>query len=1657
MNDNVYNRTKHNVDKPNENIINHNAMYDKIIEMCDEMSVMNDNTNILNDNVNIMNDNMNVMNDNLFVMKDIINVVYEKINKNTKNTNVNSRDFIHNANEQIIMSNSNSQNSENATEQKPVDKCEEPKDYANPYERPEINKQRAYKCNQCDSYYEKIVEGEASTDPCVDSLDECRQHDHLEKIAKIYTVETTNRGAYFMDIKVGNSQIRSLIDTGASLCIIPSKILQKLDQTKCPELDMKTRYVLGVSNSLQPIKSRRKICFNVDDRKYEAIFHELEKAPRVLIGSDWLTTYGAIHNHKETTITIQDHVIALQGKHTKSCVVKVCRLTTLPGDSITKLPVMLNIPVRGNDLYEIKPAGYFKSLYPTITVNGGVTETQNTVIEVINTTPTQCFLPPGTVIGVAHTIDRKQCITEEDVTPIHEYIKAKRLNLPIPEHLKGEKDWYEAQVAMIGEDTITQIKENNTCMEGVPYEPERQSYTMLDLDEPKPIEQPTQPDNHLENVKFDLGNLPVEDHQRFLDLFMKYKCCFSTNYFNLGKVKGATHHIKLVPEYRVVSTRPYTIHPSMTEELHGKLKQQLQAGIIEPCHGPWRSPCMGVRKPSGGVRVVIDYRKTNEQIAPESFPLNTVQSCLERISYMVCKNKRANKNTFFTVIDFFSGFDQIELAESSRDITGFHTDCGVFRHTRLPQGLVSSPSAFCNVLNRILSTTGILHKINGLLYVDDIILCSSDPDALYQALEILFEKLKEVNLTLSPDKCKFYQVEVPYLGFVLTGEGFKPNPSKKESVRNYSTPSNVKEVRQFIGLVSFYRQFIQNFSLTAKCLYNLVKKDIKFEWTMECQEAFDKLKNQLTSSPTLIHFDFLRPVHIYADACHSGVAYTMLHKKEKRKDGTTQAGGIITMNGKTLNQGQLKKTIHWKELYSLALCMRRHHHLLIQCPKGNIKLYSDRKAIIDLAKAAYLKAELNHNSDEIQRMLMEISSYSPTWVHVKGEANQAADALSRTDLGPAQEGTPTKLQEYFGNVENSLESCDSEQQMHNSATPKRYEDPITPYEELVLDENSTPLQEIYMITEEEDSDLEEENTMESTSIPEEEPTQETPKPTQQIMNLEEDILEMMESPHLPEIPRENAPYLWVLSGEGQSSITDSEINAETEPIFMTRTSEDKRFLDLPKLQREDPELEGLYRTVLKGEIDKDDQLTRFQLVNFDNYSIHDGVLKFHYQLRRKQRIRDKADYPQMIFLIETPRCLRYEIIEQTHRELGHAGATKMFHRIIMRFHWSNMFSDIDKYCKSCEVCQKSSRNLPPPPPLKQLPQTHNPFYSNSGMMEIASMDILGPLKESREHYKYLLTFVISISGYPFAEPMRKCDGISVAKALHSIFTKFGAVTTIRTDLGTQLLSDTVKSLEKLWCVGKPFTTMGYCPEQNSRVERTHRTFSNSMRKYVGEKHNTWPDYLNTVLYGIRAQPNGSETLSPIMCMCAFQPKTVLEMQIDPRHTEISCADRSNLGTFIESFIEARKIVLENIKETHEYNKKNFDKKAKIANLKVNDLVYKYTPVLGDHLTQQKKFAWFYTGPYKITYASPDASYFRIQDIQNGIISGNISARRLKRCYLPQEQKVLEAYKQESIYGRNNTTDNKINDDATDNHKNKAEMTDRERRLKLRNIRKDILR
>ena len=139
------------------------------------------------------------------------------------------------------------------------------------------------------------------------------------------------------------------------------------------------------------------------------------------------------------------------------------------------------------------------------------------------------------------------------------------------------------------------------------YQPERQSHTTLDLEEPRDHAKPPQPpEDHLANISFNLGDLPEEEKPKFDELLRRYSCCFSTNFFNIGKVKGATHHIKLVPNYKIVSTRPYSIHPSMTEELHEKLKQQMDAGIIEPWHSLFHSYFASLRIKSYRQRMVSE-------------------------------------------------------------------------------------------------------------------------------------------------------------------------------------------------------------------------------------------------------------------------------------------------------------------------------------------------------------------------------------------------------------------------------------------------------------------------------------------------------------------------------------------------------------------------------------------------------------------------------------------------------------------------------------------------------------------------------------------------------------------------------------------------------------------------------------------------------------------------------------------------------------------------------------------------------------------------------------------------------------------------------------------------------------------------------------------
>ena len=157
------------------------------------------------------------------------------------------------------------------------------------------------------------------------------------------------------------------------------------------------------------------------------------------------------------------------------------------------------------------------------------------------------------------------------------------------------------------------------------------------------------------------------------------------------------------------------------------------------------------------------------------------------------------------------------------------------------------------------------------MYLDDILVASKSFSEHLQQLREVFECLRSVGLCLKPKKCLFLRNEVPYLGHVVTAQGIKPDPAKTEKVRYFPVPQDITGVRQFLGLASYYRQFVPNFASVASPLHTLLKKNVKFDWTAECQLAFDKLKDLLASPPVLAYPRFGLGVEFVLETDASGV------------------------------------------------------------------------------------------------------------------------------------------------------------------------------------------------------------------------------------------------------------------------------------------------------------------------------------------------------------------------------------------------------------------------------------------------------------------------------------------------------------------------------------------------------------------------------------------------------------------------------------------------------------------------------------------------------------------------------------------------------------------------------------------------------------------
>ena len=207
-----------------------------------------------------------------------------------------------------------------------------------------------------------------------------------------------------------------------------------------------------------------------------------------------------------------------------------------------------------------------------------------------------------------------------------------------------------------------------------------------------------------------------------------------------------------------------------------------------------------------------------------------------------------------------------------REKTAFVTRHRTYEFNVMPFGLCNAPATFQRLMDHVYRD--IAWKFT-VVYLDDTIVYSRTFDEHLEHLKETFIRIKRAGLKLNLEKCNFWMQRLPFLGHIVTSIGIAPDPKKIEAVQNIQPPKTTTQLRSFLELVGYYRQFIRNFSEVAKSLTLLLHKDQHYEWNEEQQIAFDQLKEQLITAPILQYPDFEKPFILATDASYHGFGATL--------------------------------------------------------------------------------------------------------------------------------------------------------------------------------------------------------------------------------------------------------------------------------------------------------------------------------------------------------------------------------------------------------------------------------------------------------------------------------------------------------------------------------------------------------------------------------------------------------------------------------------------------------------------------------------------------------------------------------------------------------------------------------------------------------------
>ena len=484
--------------------------------------------------------------------------------------------------------------------------------------------------------------------------------------------------------------------------------------------------------------------------------------------------------------------------------------------------------------------------------------------------------------------------------------------------------------------------------------------------------------------------------QTVVNLLQEFEDVFSKDDYDLGQTDLVEHRIDTGghrPFRQTLRRHPVAQLPVIDEHV----EQMLQQGIVEPCASPWSSNVVLVRRKDGKYRFCVDYRQLNSITYQDVYPLPRIENCLDAL----------DGASWFSTLDLRSGYWQVRQDPRDADKTAFITRRGCFLFKTMSFGLTNAPSVFQRLMDLVLS--GLAWEIC-LVYLDDVIIFSTDFDEHIRRLKLVLDRLRNANLKLKPSKCSFLQRQVKFLGHVVSGRGVQTDPEKVAAVRDWPIPRNVTDVRMYIGFCSYYRKFICRFADIAAPLYNLMRKQVRFEWSAECQVAFDRLKEALVSSPVLAQPRHDGQFILDTDASMVGIGAVL----SQMQDGQER---VVAYSSRRLSDAERRYSVTRLELLAVVYGLRQYRQYLLG---RHFLIRTDHAALQWLQRVP-------EPIGQQARWLDLLGEYDFVIRHRNGTKHGNADALSRLpELKVAANPTAcqgSEVQEGKHNSTSSIGAC----------------------------------------------------------------------------------------------------------------------------------------------------------------------------------------------------------------------------------------------------------------------------------------------------------------------------------------------------------------------------------------------------------------------------------------------------------------------------------------------------------------------------------------------------------------------------------------------------------------------------------------------------------